>query len=268
MKRVARVIAPMILCGCQPTLIAEFEDRPVVCCYLDAGTTAVVSVSKLIAFRDDVEYSTENVNDLSIFITDESSGDVYRMNPAGDGKYENPSLVVEEGRTYSLDFIYNGREVHSVATIPEAPQGVSFSAGSIGVMVFDFSARTSTRAEPGGGIEITWDNPDGNYYIVEGMTRSIDPIRESDSIASKSFKLDYTQGSSVTLSSSQFSYLGNYEVSLIRILPEYVAMSQGSGSTSSSLTEVGGNIEGGYGIFTGINRVTKTINVYKQTSPF
>lgn len=268
MKRVACIIALMIFCGCQPTLIAEFEDRPVVYCYLDAGATPVVSVSKLIAFRDDVEYSTENVNNLSIVITDESSGIVFRMSPAGDGKYQNPSLIAEEGHTYSLDFVYNGQEVHSVTTVPAAPQGVSFSATSIGVMVFEFSAGTLTRAEPGRGIEIAWDNPDGNYYIVEGITRSVDPIRESDSIAAKSFKLDYTQGSSATVASSQFSYLGNYEVSLIRILPEYVAMSQGSSSTSSSLAEVGGNIEGGYGIFTGVNRVTRTISVYKQTSPF
>lgn len=46
------------------------------------------------------------------------------------------------------------------------------------------------------------------------------------------------------------------------------AMSQGGSTTSATLVDVRGNIDGGYGIFTGISSVKKTISVTKQSSPF
>lgn len=269
MKRIIYIIlAYAVLPSCKPTLIAEFEDKPVVSCFLDAGASPVMTVSKLISFRDDIVYSDQDVNTLSIIITDETNEQDYLLQAAGEGKYENPLLVIHAGHTYSLSFIYDGKPVSATTTVPEGPKGVSFSDTSIGVMVFDGYSAASSRAEPGHGIEITWDNDDKQYYIVEGFTTSTNPVRESDSEPSKSFKLNYTQGATATLSTAQFNYFGNYEVSLIRIQPEYAIMSQGSGNSSTDLVDVRGNIEGGYGIFTGVNRAKKTINVYKQSGPF
>jgi|GEM_PF-7106914 len=45
-------------------------------------------------------------------------------------------------------------------------------------------------------------------------------------------------------------------------------MSQGGATSSTTLADVRGNIDGGYGIFTGINSVTYTVTVRVQTSPF
>ena len=83
----------------------------------------------------------------------------------------------------------------------------------------------------------------------------------------KGFQLGYTQGGKATLSSSDFNYFGDYEISILRILPEYVVMSQGSGNTSTSLIDIKGNIDGGYGIFTGVGRVKKIINIYEEIMP-
>ena len=133
-----------------------------------------------------------------------------------------------------------------------------------------FDSLMSSRA-PKNGIEITWQNDEGDYYIVEGKTSSTSSIRdidEGDQMPAQSFKLNYTQGSSATLSSMDFNYYGSYEISVIHIQPEYAVMSQGGSTTSTTLVDVKGNINGGYGIFTGINSVKKTIYVAKQSSPF
>jgi hypothetical protein len=169
-----------------------------------------------------------------------------------------------------LDFIYNNNHISATTSVPEAPQNVEFSATSIGMMVFGTSPGVSTRADPlpGQGIEITWSNDERNYYIVEGFTTSINQIRSSEVAPAKNFKLDYTQSSTITLSQMQFSYFGNYEISLIRILKEYAVMSQGSNESSTSLVDIKGNIDGGYGIFTGINRVKRNINIYRESMPF
>lgn len=263
MKKIFILLGCIALGGCEPTLIAEFEDLPVVTCYLDAGSSPVLTVSKLIAFRDDVTYSGEDVSALSITITDQTVGTPYPMQPTGGGGYACPQLTVQAGRAYRLDFAYNGKPVSAATTVPEAPQDVVFSDTAIGVMSFTMPS----RADVAGGIEITWSNDERNYYIVEGFTESSNAVRESDDEPAKSFKLDYTQGGSATLTQQQFNYFGNYEVSLIRIRSEYVVMSQGSSDASTTLVDVRGNIEGGYGIFTGINRVTRTIEVYERSNP-
>ena len=267
-KTIYIILGYLIITACEPTLIAEFEDKPVVYCYLEAGTSPILTVAKLIAFRDDVVYSDEDVNRLSITVTDETEGKNYQLQSIGDGKYENSQLIAQTGHTYSLNFIYNNSHISATTSVPEAPQNVEFSATSAGV--FGSSYDVSTRAEtgPGQGIVITWNNDERNYYIVEGFTTSTTLIRSSSTTPDKSFKLDYTQSNTITLSQMQFHYIGNYEISLIRILKEYAVMSQGSSETSTSLVDIKGNIDGGYGIFTGINRVKQNINIYRQTSPF
>ncbi len=127
-----------------------------------------------------------------------------------------------------------------------------------------------TRA-PQDGIEITWTNDEGDYYIVEGKTNSTSSIREieeGEEMPAQNFKLNYTQGTSATLSSANFNYYGSYQVSVIHIRPEYAVISQEGSTSSTTLIDVKGNINGGYGIFTGISSVTRIISVTKQSSPF
>jgi hypothetical protein len=261
----------LVFAGCQPTLTAEFEDRPVVSCFLEAGASPVLTVSKLIAFRDDVEYSNEDINALSIVITDETDNETWQLQPVGEGKYENRQMVIQEGHTYRLDFTYNQKPVTATATIPVAPQNVAFSETSIGVVNWQFNPGEFT---PGGNrdperfnrtLDITWDNADKDYFLVKGFTTSEEPIRETQTDAPKTFALQHTQLDYATISQMQFSYTGNYEISVIRILPEYVIMSEGSATNlSTSIVDVKGNIDGGYGLFTAINRVTQVINVYLE----
>lgn len=253
--------------------MAEFTDRPVVCCYLKAGETPTLTVQKLVPFQSDAQFSSENVDNLTIAITDVTAGKEYLLSGTGNGTYGNSGLVAESGHTYQLDFQYDGEPVTATTVVPAAPSGVKFSGYSISVMSFsipDETSLTATKA-PNEGIEISWENPDGDYYIVEGTTESVSLVREleeDEEMPSQSFKLDYTQGESATLSSVNFSYYGKYAVSVMHIRPEYAVMSQGGATSSASLVDVRGNIDGGYGIFTGVNSVTDTVTVRVQSSPF
>ena len=79
-KYLYTLLITIITCSsCQPTLIAEFEDRPVVSCYLDAGDSPLLNISKLIAFRDDATYSDQDINDLNIIITDQTENVDYLL---------------------------------------------------------------------------------------------------------------------------------------------------------------------------------------------
>lgn len=248
--------------------MAEFTDRPVVCCYLKDGETPTLTVQKLIPFQSDAQFSAEDVDNLAIVITDVTAGEEYPLSGYGNGTYGNSSLIAQSGHSYELAFQYDGAPVTAATVVPSAPSGVYFSAYSIYVMSF---AKPDETKAPNEGIEISWNNADGDYYIVEGVTESLSLVKELDEdeeMPSQSFKLDYTQGESATLSSGNFNYFGQYSVSVIHIRPEYAIMSGGGAVSSTSLVDVRGNVDGGYGIFTGISSVTDTITVRVQSSPF
>ncbi len=273
-KYIFPILFALAVMACEPTPLAEFTDRPVVCCYLKAGETPVLTIQKLIPFQSDAKFSSENIDDLTIVIKDNTESKEYQLSNIGSGTYCNEELVAMSGHTYELAFMYDGEPVTASTIVPDAPVGVKFSGYSVGVVSFPRSDGASvygTTKAPDNGIEISWKNEEGDYYIVEGTTESVSLIREleeDEDMPSKSFKLDYTQGESASLSSADFNYYGKYAVSVIHIRPEYAIMSQGGGTSSTTLTDVRGNIEGGYGIFTGINSVTDTITVHVQTSPF
>lgn len=269
MKRYIYLLILLALASCEAIPETEFTDRPVVCCYLSTGESPVLTVQKLIPFQSDAQFSDEDVNDLDITITDETAGKDYLLAGRGDGKYANTALIVQSGHEYSLSFDYDGVPVTAVTTVPSAPEEVTFSSTQIEVMGFQ-PPQPMSKA-PGGGIEISWKNDEGEYYIVEGKTSSTNPVmdvEDDEDMPVKSFKLNYTQGTSATLSSSDFNYYGAYHISVIHVNQEYAVMSQGGSTSSTTLVDVKGNINGGYGIFTGISSVTRTITVAKGSSPF
>ena len=269
MKRYIYLLTLLALISCEAIPETEFTDRPVVCCYLSAGESPVLTVQKLIPFQSDAEFSEEDVSSLVITITDQTSGKEYLLSGTGEGSYGNPELIAEEGHEYSLSFDYDGVTVSAVTTVPSSPEEVSFSATKIKVM--SFQPPQAMSKAPADGIEISWKNDEGEYYIVEGKTSSTDPVTEVDDdedMPAKSFKLNYTQGTSATLSSSDFNYYGTYHISVIHINQEYAVMSQGGSTSSTTLVDVKGNIDGGYGIFTGISCFTQKISVTKGSSLF
>ncbi|MDR2361534.1 MAG: hypothetical protein LBD91_02275, partial [Prevotellaceae bacterium] len=125
----------------------------------------------------------------------------------------------------------------------------------------------------GGGmpepIEIMWDNPNGDYYIVAAtcITPNPTPVFDTDddddtaSDFPLSFQTETTQGASLQLSSQSFSYYGKYIVKICRIQPEYVVFCQSMNLRSVTLPELHVNIENGFGLFTGISSVSVEVYV-------
>ena len=257
----------LLLASCEAIPVTEFTDRPVVCCYLSDGQSPTLSVQKLIPFQSDATFSEEDVSLLDITITDLTTGTDYPLSCSGEGTYVNTELTAVSGHEYRLSFQYDGMPVTATTSVPTPPQEVIFSSNTIEAMSFQ-PPKSLTRA-PQEGIEITWKNDEGDYYIVEGRTSSTNPLMEvdeGDEMPSKSFKQSYTQGSGSNLSSSDFNYYGTYTVSVIHIREEYAIMSQGGSTGSTTLVDMKGNIDGGYGIFTGISCHCETITVKEGSS--
>lgn len=253
----------LLFSSCQPTLIAEFQDKPVVESYFYADNEPVVRISKLIPFRNDVEFSDEDINLLAVTVTDNTAGESRILSAQGDGIYTTDGFRGVEGHTYTLSIPYNGEIVTATTTIPPKPAGMKTSKTSIEAGGFGMGGGT-------GGAEITWDNPGKDYYMlkIENLESNPSPIFEIGDDDEKSpgfaFRTEPTQEGSSTLSPMSFSYYGRHNVILIRMQPEYVLLYSSNGSTSSTLTEIHANIEGGYGIFTGVNSDTLRVTVTRS----
>ncbi|MDR1680952.1 MAG: DUF4249 domain-containing protein [Prevotellaceae bacterium] len=255
----------LLAAACQPTLVAEFEDRPVVACYLYAGEPVAVTVSKLIAFRDDVAFASDDVNNLVLTVTDMSTGAAHALTPQGaGGRYTSDAFLPEAGHSYQLQFLYDNVPVTAVTQIAAVPQNVAFSktavAGGGGGM-----GGAGGMPEP---IEITFDNPDGDYYMVVAACATLNPTPVFEAEEGEeapdfplSFQTEPTQGEAIELTSQLFSYYGKYTVRLCRIQPEYLAFCRSMSIQKVTLRELHANVENGFGIFTGISSVSAAVYV-------
>jgi hypothetical protein len=263
-----------VLMSCQPIVVSEFEDLPVVEGFIINGEPVNVKISKLIPFRDDVSYSSENVDNLLLTVRDITDGKDYALALQDSGVYVSGNdFLPEAGHSYQLRFTYNGDEITAETQIAGMPQNVVLSKDEI-------TAQTMGNFQPGSGampemtndsIVVSWDNPDRDYYFVLVENTEDDPTAINSGFGgfggmgggnnSLLFRTELSQESSVTIQSMQFGYYGRYLVHVCRLQPEYVTLLQ---HNSETLTEVFANIVGGFGVFTGISDCRKEITVVES----
>jgi hypothetical protein len=264
--------ALVALClACQPTLTAEFQDLPVVEGYLYAGKPTSIRLSKLIPFRSDVVFAQVDIDALEVTLIDLTSNDEYILAPKGSGVYADSALLPQAGHSYQLLFWYTNELVSTTTSIADAPQEVAFSASNVYVptMGGGFGGGGGSTMTP---LTITWSNEAQDYYTVAVESEYptyANYLRDSASYYDApqlSFAATPTQDTILQLNAMQFAFKGRHRVRLCRIQAEYAAFfaENTSSNASSQLVEVHANVEGGFGIFTGISSVDTVITVSKQ----
>jgi len=260
------ILILIIMIGCKKKENSEFTDSPIIESYLGIGEYFTVNVSHQIPFSSNVNYSSDDINNLAITILYNDS--TYLLTPIGNGKYIDSSLKVKEGDNYNLSFSYNSKIVTAYTYIPTKPINVTQSATSISIQRMD-----TTSGFPIGGsipdpIKITWDNPDASYYlvIVENIEETLDPIRDFGDNAppGNMFRKSPSNSSSEEIREMDFQYYGTHRIILYHVLPDYAALYEQSSTSSQNLTNPSISIVNGYGIFTGLNADTLYVEVKEQ----
>ena len=139
------------------------------------------------------------------------------LTPLGDGIYIDSSLIVAENAEYTLSFLFNSQVVSAYTYIPSKPRNFKQSVTSIYVTRID-----STSGFPTGGfsmpdpVELTWDNPDHDYYlaIVENVETTLDPIRDfgDNDPPSNIFRKSPTTAAATEIRSQEFQYFGTHRI--------------------------------------------------------
>jgi hypothetical protein len=263
MRKLFFLVTLCLLLSCKKTVVTGFQDKPVVESYLYAGESPTVKISKLIPFTSDMVLSDDDVDKLSVDITETGSGKKYALTSAGDGKYVNSSLVITAGKSYQLSFPYNGTVVTATTVAPARPQNMTLSATTI-------SIPQRGQGITGGGdmpepVNIDWTNDDQSFYFV--YVKNVEPVKipiDSRNPTGKDFfRNQPTTSNHYELNARSFQYYGEHRVILYKIQPEYVLFFQENSNSSLSISEIKANVVNGLGIFTAINSVSAYLYVGK-----
>lgn len=272
MEKQIQIIFPffflfILLTGCNKKENKEFTDSPIIESYLEPDNYIKVSVSRQIPFSNDVEYSADDINNLEISVN--FNNETHVLTPLGEGIYTDSSFLAIEGTNYNLSFLYNSKNVSAYTYVPSKPQNMAQSTTEIYLERMD-----STSGPPTGGgtmpdpIEITWDNPDGSYYLVlvENIETTLDPIRDfgDKEPPGNRFRKSPTNSLSEELRPNDFQYYGTHRIILYHVLPDYAALYDRSSTSSQNLTNPSTSIANGYGIFTGLNSDTLYVEVIEE----
>ncbi len=250
--------------------------KPIVEAYLVPNKPITIKVKKEIAYNENVSNKEELIPGLSIKVT--GDGQTYLLKPysGSDSLYRSDTNVkLKVGVIYSLSFDYNGKTVSASTSIPTKPVGLKTSITSI--------VRTRQVITSTGGfgrdvdepveINLNWTNPINEYHfaIAENIEAKPDliitlPTSTNNSINdfNRRFRSQPVQGVETRLRSQQFQYFGQYNIVLLKVNPDYVALYNNTGTTSQNISTPPTTITNGLGIFTGINADTLKFQVKER----
>ena len=245
---------------------SEFTDWPIIESYLKPGDYFNLKITRQIPFSSDVEYSSDDINALSINAM--YNGIVHPLTPLDSGLYVDSTLIIEEGGQYQISFTFNKKNVTAYTKIPDSPHNFTQSVtGTSGSQMDSTSIPPASISMPD-PVKLTWKNTDGSYYLVviENIEPTLTPIRDfgDKTPPGNRFRKAPVASSGLEINSMEFQYFGTHRLILFHVLPDYAALYEQNSASSQNLTNPSTSIINGYGIFTGLNSDTLYIEVNKE----
>lgn len=245
---------------------ASSLNRLVVESYLQPGKYAVVQIKKQIPYNaaDSIQYP---VAGLLLSIEEVETGNIYPLVQSDSTAYiGDTTWQPVAGYTYRLSFEYDGKTITAETIVPDKPATFVASASSIeGFSPGGFTPGSGTPPSFPDPIELTWDASDGGYYLIVVESAESNPeLIFSDTTnfrPFRSFRSEPQQTNTWNIQSMSFRYYGVHNIILYRLNAEYAALYESNGTNSTNLTTPFTNVDGGLGIFTGVNADTIKITV-------
>ena len=245
--------------GCEESELVPEEKMLVVQAYLYTGEPVDdIRVTWLNSFANE-DSVCQPVNNAEVTIS--SNDQVYELElfPGDSGYYYYPgNLPVISGEEYSLEVKVNQEEITASTIVPAKPPYAEISNNVIYMKQVEsfFDMREVERPDP---IDITWDNPDQEYYffVVENLEEDPEFVfsfmeEEEGFFGRRGFYMitEPTQLDFYQIQPMNLTYFGRYVVRFFRVNEEYARLYETIRQDSRDLNEPYSNINNGLGIFT------------------
>ncbi len=259
--------------ACEKLYIEDIESKTaVVEGYLYAGQSVDgLKVTQSFSYNQ-VDSNIITLDHLDIKISDFTNE--YSITSIGNGFYQNLEMTIEYGKSYHLEFVWEGEIISAETYIPfkkEAHISQDFVELPKVELGFGGGGFLAGTLEP---IEITWDNSEGDYYYTVVTNIENNPEFVNENIAAN-FSENENQSRFTIITEPQISDFyaldarrqltryGTHQIIVFRVNPEYATLYESSSNSSLSLSEPPTNVENGLGIFTGVSSDTLYLEVKK-----
>lgn len=239
-----------VFSACKKDSSTGIADRPVVEAYLLYGRPISVKVYQQKAFSDTATYGPL-IAGLKLQVSDGSQTVDLSETTTGTYTYSD-SKFLQTGKTYSLQFTYNGIAISASTVMPQPTLGYNASLTKLSV--------PNERRDIADTIAVTykWNNPDSLYHVLAFKNDEVNPYFIGGGFNSPAnFTINTTTTEVYHAKYRQFNYVGTYKVILFTVNQEYIKMLTSNTNTSAQkIDNPPGNITNGYGIFTGMQADT------------
>ncbi|WP_214072346.1 DUF4249 family protein [Mucilaginibacter sp. dw_454] len=232
---------------------------PVIESYLVPGQPISVKLYQQKALTDTAQYGAP-ITGVQMFLSD-GTQKVSLTESATKGTYTYAdNSILATGKTYTLQFDYNGYPVSASSTMPAKP--VNFVSQNGGITI-------SSGQGPGGASTVlnvfSWSNPDSLYHVL--AFKAVGAVAASNSFGGNrpiNLELNAAKASYYNITNGTFFYLGNYQAILFSVNKEYFDLISNNTrtATSQSLIQTPTNIINGFGVFTAMQADTLSFVTY------
>lgn len=265
-------ISTCLFSACEQESIETVESKTaVVEAYLYAGQSVdSISITQSFSYAQS-DSNILTLDQLDITFSDFSNPSL--LTSIGDGIYQKQDIVIEHGKSYRLEFVWEG-EVISAETYIPLKKEAQLSASQIEldkVELGSFGGGAGNIPDP---VEITWDNSEGDYYYVVVKNIEDEPEYVNENVAQfqaenggQSRFIFITEPQIIDFHAldarRDLTQFGTHQIIIFRVNPEYAALYESSGSSTLSLEQPPTNVINGLGIFTGVSSDTLYLEVKK-----
>jgi hypothetical protein len=249
------LVLVIAISSCKKVTPTTAGDRPVVIGYLLANHPLMVKVYQQKAFNDTAAYGPL-VGGLQLQISNGQQTVSLTETKTGNYTYSD-STFLQTGKTYTLQFTYTSIAVSATTTIPAKTSGYTASTTAfarLSVATPDQYAATAVR--------FSWNNPDSLYHVLVFKNDDANTYASAGGNLPSNFSIDVKKVETYDVTYRPFKYAGFYNVILFTVNKEYSdILTTNTNTSSQNLTNPPGNIQNGYGIFTGMQADTIRLNV-------
>ncbi len=223
--------------ACEEQSIENIETKTaVVEGYLVAGQ----SIDSL-KITQSFSYTQSDSNIITLDGLDVTISDLnnqYFLTSIGNGVYQNSEVVIEQDKSYRLEFEWEGEIISAETYIPLKKEAqLSVSEISLNKIELGTGGGGGNIPDP---VEITWDNSEGDYYYIVVKNIESDPEYVNENVAQ--FQAENGgQSRFVFITEPQISdfyaidarrqltQFGTHQIIVFRVNPEYATLYESFG---------------------------------------
>ncbi len=246
--------------ACQKDATSNVASQPVVVSYLTPGQPISVKVYQQKDLTDTANYGAL-ITGLSLQVSDGSKTIALTETATGTYTHTDDHFLIA-GKTYTLQFTYNGSTVSASTVMPAKPVNYTASKQLIN-LPFRTRGNPLTGNTDSVAVKFTWSNPDSLYHVLVFKNDDTSPASaDLNTGRPVNFTLNMKQTATYDMYYRSFNYIGTYRAILYRVNKEYDDfLTTNTNTTSQKLTNPPTNVTNGFGIFTGMQADTITLKL-------